>query len=78
MPWNDGYSCFTCHALCGLAWARRSKKHAGDTALSASELVDDPVEGVNDDVGAFVGGLERHTGHSTAQGTATRNTESSG
>ncbi len=61
----------------------RRSKSGGDTEMSASELldnpvVDDPVQAMNDEVGGFIGGLERHTGHSSAQGVASRNTESSG
>jgi hypothetical protein len=40
----------------------------GDTEASASELVDDQVAEVSQEVGGFEGGLERHTGHSAAQG----------
>ena len=51
---------------------RSRKPGVGDTAVSASELVDDAVETVNDEVGGFVGGMERHGGRVTAQGVPTQ------
>ena len=44
----------------------------GDTAVSASEMVDDAVETVNDEVGGFVGGMEHHGGRVIAQGVPTQ------